>query len=242
MTYDKDFSYTLTSVFLNKHHMKLLAIDTSASACSLALFYNNEIKMLHHHAPMRQAQEILPLMKGFLDEHHVSLNQLNAIAFGCGPGSFTGIRIATSVSQGLGYALNLPLIPISSLAAMAQTAYNIHGWRNLFVAIDARIQEVYCAHYQINSDGLAELIDKEMVCIPANMPSVGQSFGVGNAWDVYLDQIKQKPVKIDAECQPTAGAIIQLALAKYDKEEFFSADQALPVYLRDEVATKENKR
>ena len=103
--------------------MKILAIDTSSNACGVALLCNNEVKALHELAPMQQTQKILPMIDALLGEAKVSLNQLDALAFGCGPGSFTGVRIAVSVMQGLGYAMNLPLIPVSSLAALAQAAY-----------------------------------------------------------------------------------------------------------------------
>src|SRR5690606_29845388 len=103
--------------------MKLLAIDTSAQACSIALQIDDEVKVWHEVVPMQQAQLILPRINQLLQESNLSLNQLDAVAFGCGPGSFTGVRIATSLAQGLGYALNIPLIPISSLAGLAQAAY-----------------------------------------------------------------------------------------------------------------------
>lgn len=220
--------------------MKLLAIDTSSEACSVALLIDSEVKVLHELASMQQAQRILPMIDELMSDSNVALNQLDALAFGCGPGSFTGVRIATSVMQGIGYAMNLPLIPISSLAALAQAAYDDLGWKKLWVAIDARIQEVYCGAYQVNSDGLVELVGKEVVCPPQDMPEPPFEHwqGVGNAWDVYRDQIKFKPKEVDASRLPVAAGILPLAKAKFENRQWVGAAEALPTYLRDNVAKK----
>jgi tRNA threonylcarbamoyladenosine biosynthesis protein TsaB len=223
--------------------MNILAIDTSATACSLALSFNDQVKTLHIHAPMQQAQRVLSLLDDLLKSENFPLNQLNAIAFGCGPGSFTGLRIATSIAQGLGYALNIPLIPISSLAALAQTAYNTLGWKKLIVAIDARMQEIYWAKYQINQKGLAELIENERVSHPTQLQADQHDwYGAGNAWEIYANQLAYRPLETDFGLLPTASAILQLALPRYQNQDWVTPTQALPVYLRDEVAAKTNKR
>ena len=123
--------------------MKLLAFDTSSTTCSVALLLNDEIIEKNQTALMQQAQLIFPMIDTLLKSKNLKINQLDGIAFGCGPGSFTGVRIATSVAQGLAYAAKLPLIPVSSLAALAQAAYEDLRWEKLVVAVDARIQEIY---------------------------------------------------------------------------------------------------
>lgn len=220
--------------------MKILAIDTSAEACSIALLLDEEIKCLHEITPRQQAQMILPLIKQLLNEENIKFNQLDALAFGCGPGSFTGVRIATSVMQGLGFALNLPLIPISSLAALAQATYAAKGWQKLYVGIDARIQEIYWGMYQVNPNGLVELVGKENVGKPNELllPDNSEWYGVGNAWAIYAEQIPFKPIYIDSTRIPHALGLLPLAKQKYDLKDFTRAENALPTYLRDEVAKK----
>lgn len=220
--------------------MKILALDTSSNACSVALQIGDEVKAIHEIVPMQQTQRILPIIDSLLRESFITLNQLDAIAFGCGPGSFTGVRIATSVAQGLGYAMNLPLIPVSSLAALAQSAYADLGWKNLLVGVDARVQEVYWGAYQINDQGLATLIGKELVCPPGEvtLPSENDWYGVGNAWSVYPDLIHYKPIKIDASQIPLATGILALAQIKYENQQWVNPEDATPTYLRDEVAKK----
>jgi tRNA threonylcarbamoyladenosine biosynthesis protein TsaB len=220
--------------------MKIVALDTSSTACSIALLVDDKISFLHRILPLQQAQSILPMIEELLSLNKIKLNQLDAIAFGCGPGSFTGVRIAASVTQGLAYALQLPVIPISSLAGLAQAAYRDLGWKKLLVGIDARMQEIYWGAYEINKHELAVLVGQEKVCTPLEMPLPDDKewYGVGNAWEIYADQIAYKPLKIDASRLPMASGILELAKIKYIKEEWVTAKEALPVYLRDSVAKK----
>lgn len=220
--------------------MKLLAIETSSTACSIALLINDEVKALHEIAPMQQAQSVLPMIDKILQAADIKLNQLDALAFGCGPGSFTGVRIATSVSQGIGYATNIPLIPISSLAGLAQAAHQDLDWNQLLVGVDARIQEVYWGAYQVNKNGLVELIGNELVCPPEEV-IIPQGFdwsGVGNAWEAYPGQIPYQPIQLDTSRLPMATGILTLAKTRYENQDWVKPEQALPTYLRDEVAKK----
>lgn len=220
--------------------MKLLAFDTSASACSVALMLDEKIIARHEVAPMQQAKMILPLISELLQQEKTTLAELDAIAFGCGPGSFTGVRIATSVAQGLAYATGKSLIAISSLAAMAQAAYDQWHWPVILTAADARIQEVYWGLYAVQEDGLVRLIDKEHLTAPERMlEPAGQWAGAGNAWAVYSAQISFQPERVDTECQPDAAAMLRLAKAKYLAGETVLPENAAPVYLRDEVAKKQ---
>lgn len=220
--------------------MKLLAIDTSSTACSVALLIDDQISSDHQIIPMQQAQNILIFIDQILLSNKISLNQLDAIAFGCGPGSFTGIRIAASVIQGLGYALNLPILSVSSLAALAQATYQELQWEKQLVAVDARIQEVYWAAYQLNQNGIMSLVGSEIVCAPNEVviPHDKDWFGAGNAWEVYAGQIPFKPLAVDSTRMPMASAIIPLAKLKYLNKEWLNPASAIPVYLRDSVAKK----
>jgi len=220
--------------------MKILALDTSSTACSVALLVDDKISFLHRILPLQQAQSILPMLEELLFMNKITLNQLNAISFGCGPGSFTGVRIATSVTQGLAYALQLPVIPISSLAALAQAAYQDLGWRKLLVGVDARIQEVYWGAYVVNDQGLVVLMGEEIVCPPeqVSLPKDKDWYGAGNAWQVYADQIAYAPLEMDVTRLPMAVGILELAKVNYAKKEWVTAKEALPVYLRDSVVKK----
>jgi tRNA threonylcarbamoyladenosine biosynthesis protein TsaB len=220
--------------------VKLLALDTSSSACSIALSIDGKVSARHTLAPMQQAKIILPLIDELLKSENIEMNQLDAIAFGCGPGSFTGIRIAVSVAQGLAYAIQKPLISVSSLAAIAQAAYEDNdNLKKLLVAQDARINEVYWACYEAQENQLVSLIDKERITRPEEVSAPDTSWcGVGNAWDVYRSEIPFKLAFIDTHYMPTATAILSLAEAKFRQGETVLPQDALPVYLRDDVAKK----
>jgi tRNA threonylcarbamoyladenosine biosynthesis protein TsaB len=224
--------------------MKLLAIDTSSSACSVALLLNDKLIAHHEMAPMQQTQKILPMIDQILKSENVKLNQLDALAFGCGPGSFTGVRLATSVMQGIGFANDLPLIPISSLAALAQAAYQDLGWRKLLVAADARIQEVYSGAYIVNQHDLVELQGKEVVCPPHELvlPTKKDWYGVGDGWKVYRESINYEPVEIDSSRLPLASGVAVLAKQYYQANQWVSPENAHPTYLRDQVAIKSKKQ
>jgi tRNA threonylcarbamoyladenosine biosynthesis protein TsaB len=223
--------------------MKILAIETSSAACSVALLIDGQIICRHEIAPMQQAKLLLPMLEQLLTAENIELKQLDAIAFGCGPGSFTGVRIATSVAQGLAYAAGIPLIPISSLAAIAQAAYQEWGWQRLIVAIDARINETYWGAYEVQANQQVKLIKKEQVGSPKDIqaPDGREWVGVGDAWRVYQAEITYKPVQIDFDCLPTASAILILASMRFVEGAVVPAREALPVYLRDDVAKKGNK-
>jgi tRNA threonylcarbamoyladenosine biosynthesis protein TsaB len=227
--------------------MKILALDTSASACSVALLIDDEIHLLHEIEPMQQAKRILPMIQQLITTHQVELNTLDALAFGCGPGSFTGVRIAASVIQGLAFATGVPLIKISSLAAVAQSAYQDLGWKKLLVAMDARIREVYWGIYQVDESGLAKLSGEEKVCLPQDisLPRGNDWYGVGSAWSEYkealLATLPFELLGMDATRLPQASAVAVLAKDKFLRKEFTDPAEAIPVYLRDNVAIKEIK-
>ncbi|HLB58058.1 MAG TPA: tRNA (adenosine(37)-N6)-threonylcarbamoyltransferase complex dimerization subunit type 1 TsaB [Gammaproteobacteria bacterium] len=220
--------------------MKLLAFDTSSTTCSVALLLNDEIIEKNQTALMQQAQLIFPMIDTLLKSKNLKINQLDGIAFGCGPGSFTGVRIATSVAQGLAYAAKLPLIPVSSLAALAQAAYEDLRWEKLVVAVDARIQEIYWGAYKVNSEGRVEAVGDEIVCPPNEIctPFSEKGYGVCNAWEIYQDQLSFKPLDIDATRLPSARGILRLAKDTFLHQGGVAIEDALPRYLRDEVAKK----
>ncbi len=219
--------------------MNLLAFDTSTSACSVAIQTNTgDIFQSHEIAPMQQARQVLPVIQQLLQTAELTANDLDAIIYGCGPGSFTGIRIATSVAQGLAFALNKPVVPISSLNAIAQSAHDEQKLNNILIAVDARMDEIYWAIYQANAAGVMELQSPEQVCKPdqINLPIQGHWYGVGDGWTKYQAELVTKlgftPQAIYPDILPNAKSLLLLAQDKLAKGQTLSAAEAAPVYLR----------
>lgn len=217
--------------------MKLLAIETSSSACSIATEIEGSRSSLHKIMPMQQAQSMLPLLQEWLLSKNIELKQLDAIAFGCGPGSFTGVRIGAALVQGLAFAHDLPVIPISSLAALAETVFQALGWRKMVVAVDARMDEVYWARYSVGESGHMALMGEEMLSQSSAivLPDHLGWCGAGNAWGNDALKFGFKPELINTVHLPTADSILSLAKLKYVKNEWVKAFDALPVYMRNDI-------
>ena len=208
----------------------ILAFDTSAASCSVAIQKGKETGYLHQHAPMQQAKLILPMIQGLLAEFSLTLDDLDAIAFGCGPGSFTGIRIASSVAQGLAFAAQKPVISISSLALLAQSAYLEHQCLKMHVAVDARMDQVYFASYEVHEDGLVKLRGNEQLCYPAEVSLTETDVwsGVGDGFDKFI----VKPHFVYQTQAHLARAMLPLATKKFEESQWIEAADALPLYLR----------
>lgn len=224
----------------------LLVIDTATEACSVALKYNDQVVTRYKVAPREHGELILPMVDEVLNQAQVKLTQLDAIVYGQGPGAFTGLRICISVVQGLAFGADLPVIGISSLQAMAQGLYQHRGERNVLAAIDARMGEVYWGQYQLH-DGVMELVGSEVVCAPelvtvsnANTSTIYN--GVGTGWKTYASELS-KTINLLAvihieSLYPLAEYMLPLAQKLYQQGKAVPAEQAVPVYLRDNVAKK----
>lgn len=216
--------------------MKILALETSASACSIALSIGNKIISKHISAQAQQTQIILPMIDELLLSANIKGQELDAIAFGQGPGSFTGVRIATSVAQGLAFGWGCLVIPVSSLAAIAHEVHAATGFDNILVAIDARMNEIYCGAYQYTDNNIH--CHYEAVVKPKALDNpFAEYYAAGNGWEIYAEELKElaiKPLHIFAEMIPQATSI--LALAK--DVTGIPAAAARPIYLRDNVAKK----
>ncbi|MDE0155709.1 MAG: tRNA (adenosine(37)-N6)-threonylcarbamoyltransferase complex dimerization subunit type 1 TsaB [Gammaproteobacteria bacterium] len=219
--------------------MNILALDTATEACSAALLCDGSVYERHDIAPRRHAELILPMVDAVLAQAGLGLDGLDAIAFGRGPGAFTGVRIAAGVTQGLALGAGLPVIPVSSLAALAQPA--LGNAAVVLPAIDARMGEVYWAAYDSGQDGLAAALVDEQVALPdaVRVPSNRQIFGVGSGWGTYRERLERvlhgRLSGIDPERFPLAKNMLPLAVREYNKGRCVSPEQALPVYLRDNV-------
>jgi tRNA threonylcarbamoyladenosine biosynthesis protein TsaB len=228
--------------------MKLLALDTATEACSAALWLDGEIISRYALAPREHAHRIIPMMDELLEEAGIALRQLDAIAFGRGPGSFTGVRIAASVTQGAAFGAGLPVIPVSTLAALAQAAIEEQGAERILPAIDARMQEVYWAEYRRDEHGLAELVDEELVIPPDQVPVPEASgyTGIGSGWQTYAEELGQRLegriARTLPDALPQARHVARLAAAYHERGVSLAAHQALPVYLRDQVAKKPSRK
>jgi len=146
--------------------MKLLALDTATDACSAAVWVDGVVHERYELAPRRHAALILPMIEAVLAEVGLRPAQLDAVAFGRGPGAFTGVRIAVGIAQGIAFAADLPVVPVSTLAAVALGVGRETGYARLAVALDARMSEVYWGTYAVTADD-AELLGEERVCAPA---------------------------------------------------------------------------
>jgi tRNA threonylcarbamoyladenosine biosynthesis protein TsaB len=221
--------------------MNLLAIETASETCSVALGINGEVLELYQHAPRQHAELLLPWVGQLLAEAGIGYASLDAIAFSRGPGSFTSLRIGIGVVQGLAWASDRPVIPVSSLAATAQAAAS-SGVDAALVALDARMNEVFTGAYQVNQNGIMTPVSAEQVCPPENVqvPFSGRAFGVGNGFDRYaaLNELSAQLLGIRADTWPRASAVIRLAQEWLRSNEPLSAELAQPVYLRDDVAQK----
>lgn len=220
---------------------KILALDTATEACSAALLYNNSVIYRYQLAPRQHTQLILPMLQSLLDEAGLSLTQLDAIAFGRGPGSFTGIRIAASVIHGMAFATDLPVIPVSTLQALAQSAWREQQLKSVITAIDARMDEIYWCAYQLEQDNRMSPIIPEMLGTPASIElSNPNSFiGIGSGWDSYHTIMQPKLTSQLTDWLPNryphAQDIAILAATDFQNGQTVSAEYALPVYLRDQV-------
>lgn len=217
----------------------LLALDTATEACSVALLHEGEVISHYEVIPRLHAQKLLPMIQHLLGEAGIALSALDAIGFGRGPGAFTGVRIAIGVVQGLAFALDRPVLPVSNLAVLAQRAWREHGQSQVAAAIDARMDEVYWGCYR-ETAGEMRLLGAEAVLAPdvADLPAGadGDWFGAGTGWG-YAERIALKPAGLDASLLPHARDLLELARFAWARGEGLAADLAQPVYLRDQVAT-----
>ncbi|UYZ84984.1 tRNA (adenosine(37)-N6)-threonylcarbamoyltransferase complex dimerization subunit type 1 TsaB [Entomomonas sp. E2T0] len=216
----------------------LLAIDTATEACSVAILHQGELYTCYEVIPRLHAQQILPMIKKVVAEAGCSLSTIDGLAFGRGPGAFTGVRIATGVIQGLAFALDKPVIAISDLAVLAQRAWREYKVEQVAVAIDARMNEIYWGCYQLQQKEMC-LIGMEQVLAPeqAQLPEINKNwFGVGTGWK-YAKQIPVQYEVINDGLFPDAKDLLALAELAWQRNEMIPAEKVEPVYLRDNVAT-----
>ena len=223
--------------------MNLLAIDTSTEACSAAVLRGQDPAALFERyeiAPQRHGELILPMCEAVLGEAGLAFADLTGLAFGRGPGAFTGVRIAAGVIQGFALATGLRVAPVSSLETMARLAMRDTGHRRVYAAIDARLGEVYCAAWDLDLGD--DPCVAERLARPDRVPAVdgddwlGIGSGFANNGDVLRARLGPALRHTLPRFFPRAGEIARLAVAIFAEGRAVAADEALPIYLRDQVA------
>ncbi|QPB42966.1 tRNA (adenosine(37)-N6)-threonylcarbamoyltransferase complex dimerization subunit type 1 TsaB [Rodentibacter haemolyticus] len=228
-------------------NLTLLALDTSTEACSVALLHNGEKTHLNELAQRTHTKRILPMIDEILINSGIRLNQVDALAFGRGPGSFTGVRVGAGIAQGLAFGADLPLIPISNLTVMAQAAFELHHVENVAASIDARMNEVYFSQLRLEKvrSDFGEFFQwqevvAEQVCTPER--AIAQLtdetiFKVGTGWNAYSQFTEKQLFGSDIEL-PNALYMLELARIDWLQQNTISALEIEPTYLRNEVTWK----
>jgi tRNA threonylcarbamoyladenosine biosynthesis protein TsaB len=216
--------------------MRLLAFETATRRLSVALWQDGELIERAEEISNGGSEHILPWAHELLAEAGLTLNQIDGIAFGAGPGGFTGLRLACGVAQGLAYGLDLPVMPVSTLEALALAS----GERDVWACLDARMNEVYGAAYQVEGDSVRQLMAP--VCIPpavAPAPTFAGGWGAGDGFAAYgslLHGRKPDLIGVRSDVYPTAAAVLRLAAPAFSRGAAVSAALAQPIYVRDKVA------
>ena len=223
--------------------MKILALDTATEACSVALGIGDDVLERYVELERGHAEQLLPMVDELLAEGGLSLGALDAIAFGRGPGGFTGVRLAASVVQGLAFGGGLGVVPISDLAAVAQRAAGlVPGARRVLAVNDARMREVYWAEFVVDilvTPRGAEQVSPAAAVITAaegaDLPWVAAGRGL-KAWPELAERCRAHGAEVLADLLPRAREVLQLARPAVAAGEALPPEQALPVYVRERVA------
>lgn len=225
----------------------LLALDASSSACSAALIRQQasqrECIARFELTPRAHTRRLMPMVDDLLAEAGVSVKQLDGVAFGQGPGSFTGLRIAAGAAQGLAFGLACPLIGVSTLRALALQAHRRYHFRHLVTALDARMGEIYVATWHCLNDSVGRQSDEavlapERLCLPqgeTDWVGVGSGFGL---WERFTAEVQASMTQHLSDLEPRAEEMAWLALQDLAAGLGQAAHEAQPVYLRNEVAWK----
>jgi len=223
--------------------MKILALETSTEYCSVALWQDGAMSERFELVGQKHSELLMAMLDGLLRDAGCRIQDIDGIAYGAGPGSFTGVRIACGVAQGLALGANLPVIGICTLQALAQGA----GQSRVIAALDARMAEVYFAVYE-KCAGEWQTVSVPSLCLPQDAPSVAGSdwLGAGSGFAVHGGLLGSRYggqlSAVDAQCVPRASAIAELAAPLFLAGQGMDAAQAMPLYLRDKVALKTSER
>ena len=221
--------------------MNILSIDTSGQLLSIALLKNDSLTEESYSSDKKHSENILPLLKKLMDKSDINFGDLNGVAFGAGPGSFTGVRIAAGVAYGIAYAHNLPIVGINNLEAIAKKVDK----GVVIPCVDARMGELYMGAYKRINGELVSIIDSG-VFEPCDLPNLDildgviVGSGVFEYKKILIEKYQDQKVIIDENEYPLAGAIAQLSIKRMDKN--FNLKNAAPIYIRNNVAKTISER
>ncbi|HYD97333.1 MAG TPA: tRNA (adenosine(37)-N6)-threonylcarbamoyltransferase complex dimerization subunit type 1 TsaB [Noviherbaspirillum sp.] len=219
----------------------ILAIETSSELASVALLHNGQLISHEASGVQTHSQTVLPMTQSVLAQAGLTLSRCDAIAFGAGPGSFTGVRTACGVAQGLAYGADLPVVPVVTLLAMAQACREACGADDVLVLLDARMEEVYWAQYRFD-DGW-QVVTAPSLSVPSAVAASGSPVACGNGLTAYALAFAALPLsKMLPEVQPHAAQVAQLAAREYAAGRQVAARDAQPIYLRNKVALTTRER
>ena len=226
----------------------ILVLDTATEACSAALLHDGQLSFQYELAPQAHTRKILPMCSELLQEAGLELTALDAIAFGQGPGSFTGVRIGIGVAQGLAFGAQRPLIGVSNLAALAQGCWRRQQARYVMAAIDARMNEIYFAAFVEQAGVMTPLCDEEVLAPEVAQQKIkalleqepGRWWACGTGFAAYpeLHDAVPEQLALDTEHLPDARDMLPLAVAAWQEGKGCAPELATPVYLRDKVTWK----
>lgn len=226
--------------------MNLLAIDTSTDACSVALMVNGQTLSDHRLAAQRHGELVLGMVDKLMASAGVAPAQLDALIFGQGPGSFTGVRIGVAVAQGIALGADIGVVGISTLQAIAQGCRRVSGDCSIAVCVDARMDEVYFCEYAIDDANIMQSLVKEQVCVPAKVSWTVAQTWAGSGAERYAQELQQHvtnlPLVIRADCLPQAHDLLELGAVRVKNGDLLAAELASPVYLRNKVALTTQER
>jgi len=226
--------------------MKLLALDTSSDACSVALQSGDEISEQHVVQPKQHTKILIPMIQRLLHDAGVELQELDAIVLGNGPGSFIGMRIAASVAQGLAHGSGLKIVPISSMAAVAAEVIDKHQASDVIVAQDARMNEVYLGTYRSDGEGLPAAVSDELIQPVEQIAGLtdippSELFAAGRGWQKYpsLLQLNRATIaKVVDVHYPKAKYLLALGARACQAGKVIEPENLAPAYIRTKVAEK----
>jgi len=214
--------------------MKVLALETANEQCSVSVIDDTQELFFQLDARAKaQTQTILPMIEQGLNDLGLAVSDLTAIAFSRGPGSFSGVRINAAVAQALAWSNDLPVIPVSTLQALAQAAYRLHGLTAVTAVLDARMNEVYVASYQLDAQGIMQAVDEEQL-LSYEQGAEAVKFTVVGSGANLVQETASEYKNVSA----TAQDIAMIARAAAKTENWVSAELALLVYLRDNAWKK----
>jgi tRNA threonylcarbamoyladenosine biosynthesis protein TsaB len=220
--------------------MNLLALETATESCSAALLGEGRLIARCELAPRRHAELLLPMCDSLFAEAGLARRDLDALAVGCGPGAFTGVRLAISAAQGIAFALGIPVVPVSSLAALAAQAPD--NGAPILAVIDARMGEIYAGTFRRMGEGAIEPMGVESVgpASALDLPDAKDWNVIGSGWSSYRDalllRLRAQPLWADADRYPQAADVARIAAPLARAGRAIAAEQLRPVYLRDKVA------